>query len=841
MAARDAVILAECQPVMMEYFTPQGKRKPYPACMRAVDACDVAITIVAHRYGWTPADQPDGGAKSITWLECERAKEVVAFVVDEDYSWPNEQRESYRLSEAAENGSVTAELAAEVQRNIASLKEFKKWLSGNGTWRKFNSPDDLKAGVLHALMGQAGSPGDPSKYLAWLREQTAWIDIRGLQVGAGKAYRFPIQVLYIPLTTVGMTAAGEPRFDVALEETLTRKRVVIVGDPGSGKTTFLRRLAFEACGATGALAVAAVGFPILIRIGELEEHIASCQGRKHEGVPTTVESADWLAHFLAAQKWDLDAEYFDRKMHEEQTMVLLDGLDEAPDTRTRERMARLLENATQRYQECRFVVTTRPGAYQGLATLAGFDQVRIEDLGDEAVETFLQHWCVALHPGDPAAAGKHRDELLEALHARLAIRRMARNPVMLTALAVVHWNERRLPEQRAELYESILGWLAKAREKAGRERAERCLTLLGHLALAMQRQPRGRVKQIGKRLAAELIAPQLRDTPEEERIGRAERFLEQEEVDSGIVVSRGSKLEFWHLTFQEHLAARAMAGLTDAAQQKLLFQGGSLYQPELREALLLYAGVLASKQGPEKVDALFALLLDGQGATLAEQARCAGLLGAMLADLKPSGYEPQDARYRQLLDRVMAIFDREQSAAVPLKTRIEAAEALGQAGDPRLRENNWVTIPASAFVMGVGGAAYEVELSAYQIGKYPVTVQEFGKYVEDGGPEPRDWDQQLAYPNRPVVKVSWREAAAYCGWAGLRLPSEAEWERAARGVEGRPYPWGPEEPDATRANYDETKIGAPAPVGVFPRGATPEGIEDLAGNVWEWVADWYGE
>jgi formylglycine-generating enzyme required for sulfatase activity len=130
-------------------------------------------------------------------------------------------------------------------------------------------------------------------------------------------------------------------------------------------------------------------------------------------------------------------------------------------------------------------------------------------------------------------------------------------------------------------------------------------------------------------------------------------------------------------------------------------------------------------------------------------------------------------------------------------------------------------------------------LSAYQIGKYPLTVEEFGKYVDDGGPEPRNWDQQLAHPNRPVVDVSWHEAVAYCRWAGVRLPSEAEWERAARGVEGRGYPWGSEDPDPARANYHDTKLGAPTPVGLFPQGATPEGICDLAGNVWEWVADWY--
>ena len=142
--------------------------------------------------------------------------------------------------------------------------------------------------------------------------------------------------------------------------------------------------------------------------------------------------------------------------------------------------------------------------------------------------------------------------------------------------------------------------------------------------------------------------------------------------------------------------------------------------------------------------------------------------------------------------------------------------------------------------MGERKDAHEVELSPYQIGKYPVTVEEFGKYVEDGGPEPREWDRQLAYPNRPVVNVSWQEAVAYCGWTGVRLPSEAEWERAARGVEGRPYPWGLEEPDPTRANYEETNIGA-VPVGLFPKGATPEGIEDLAGNVWEWIANCHGE
>lgn len=97
-------------------------------------------------------------------------------------------------------------------------------------------------------------------------------------------------------------------------------------------------------------------------------------------------------------------------------MVLLDGLDEAPDARVRKRMARMLEKATERFGECRFAVTTRPGAYQDRATLAGFDQVKIDDLSEKSVEDFLGHCSKAVHPSD-AAAADHQRELLSAVRA----------------------------------------------------------------------------------------------------------------------------------------------------------------------------------------------------------------------------------------------------------------------------------------------------------------------------------------------------------------------------------------------------------------------------------------
>ena len=677
-AARDAAIQVGFQPVMMEYFTAQGKRPPYPACMAKVEECDVLVAIVAHRYGWVPSDQPPPGGKSITWLECERAKEVLAFVVDEKCAWPPELREAYRLTKAMEEGKYTAKLATEVKRNVAKLREFKQWLSGLGFRPTFTNPDELKAAVLAALYEhspRAAAPlkSDPAKYLQWLREETAWIDIRGLQVGSGKAHRFPIEDLYIPLKTV---LGGERPEPVLLEEALKHPRLVIVGDPGSGKTTFLRKIAFGLCQDLSR------GFPLLVRISELIEHIANCCPRREAGAPATRESAAWIAHFLGSQKWDLDAEFFERKLGERSTMVLLDGLDEVPDRVARETIARLFERAAGTYRECRFVVTTRPQAYTGEATLKDFHQVGIDELEPEAIERFLGHWAGCLHSGEPSRAEAHRKELAEALHKRVEIRRMARNPVMLTALAVVHWNERRLPEQRADLYESILTWLARAREqKEGREKADRCLELLAQLALGMQNQRKGRLTQVSKGRAAEMLVPQFRQVDKEERFQRAQSFLDQEEVDSGIVVSRGAELRFWHLTFQEYLAARAIAGKGDAAQHKLLLAENKLDRPEWREVLLLLAGILHVKQGRDKVDGLFRAVIEAlkPKASLAERARCAGLLGAMLQDLRPLAYQPADPRYQEVLDSVLGIFDPEKSRRVSLQDRLEAAEALGQA------------------------------------------------------------------------------------------------------------------------------------------------------------------
>ena len=199
--------------------------------------------------------------------------------------------------------------------------------------------------------------------------------------------------------------------------------------------------------------------------------------------------------------------------------------------------------------------------------------------------------------------------------------------------------------------------------------------------------------------------------------------------------------------------------------------------------------------------------------------------------------------------------------------------ALTEAAQQVLTTIEWVDIPEGTFLMGStpeeAEAAYEdaklrssllerhtfdaevpqhrVYLAAYQMSRYEITNAQYRAFVEaTGRPTPRGhngedtWaEETLNADNQPVVGVTWFDAQAFAEWIGGSLPTEAQWERAARGTEGHIYPWGNEPPKARHHANFARRYNRPMPVGTFAKGTSPEGIADLGGNVWEWCLDEY--
>jgi formylglycine-generating enzyme required for sulfatase activity len=201
--------------------------------------------------------------------------------------------------------------------------------------------------------------------------------------------------------------------------------------------------------------------------------------------------------------------------------------------------------------------------------------------------------------------------------------------------------------------------------------------------------------------------------------------------------------------------------------------------------------------------------------------------------------------------------------AIPFLSRLMAYSAvLFLAAACTRAPEGMVAVPAGEFIMGTDEEdlqdkageygimkpwfsdehpAHRVNLPLYFIDRYETTHEAYRTFVQNTGHRPPpDWSNGQFPAGRarhPVVHVSWEDANAYCLWAGKRLPTEVEWEKAARGPDGLQYPWG-NEFDETRANVNG-QVGNTTEVGHYENGRSPYGAYDMIGNVWEWTADWY--
>lgn len=354
---------------------------------------------------------------------------------------------------------------------------------------------------------------------------------------------------------------------------------------------------------------------------------------------------------------------------------------------------------------------------------------------------------------------------------------------------------------------------------------------------------------------------------------------------------------FPHRTFQEYLAARYL--MRQAEFDQLLRERVHRDPTWWREVFLLAAGSSRDTPRviSDLVDRVLALYQGPETTITPERIVWARLAAQALVETRfeeQVAAEDVPGRYTRTYQDVQQWLVASIRADQKLnpKERAAAGNRLAPLGDPRFRADAWylpdepllgfVKIPEGPFLMGSDPRQdeqaygdeqpqHERTLSTYYIARYPVTVAQFRAFVQASGHRP-DTERCLeGVNNHPVVYVTWHDAVAYCQWLTERLqtwrdtpeplatllrekgwvmtlPSEAQWEKAAAAeprlgsssqrsellAAKQRYPWG-DAPDPNRANYHDTGIGTTSPVGCFPSGASPYGIEDLSGNVWEWT------
>ncbi len=763
---------------------------------------------------------------------------------------------------------------------------------------------------------------DEDRYRDWVTQQYRHLNITGLRT------RAPVEVelerIYVSLSVDSQAIAHLDEDDGIRERPgaddvgyLMRRRdeaemismadalsaidhdriagLIVLGGPGTGKTTVLRYLALTyARGLQGERL--GQPLPLLPLLSPLR---AVTSGR----APSL---ADYMTQLCQRLGCVVGPGFFDAQLRAHRCLVLLDGLDEVADEQQRRAVSRWIEQQSRAYARNPFVVTCRPAGFREDFLPPGFLRLAVQDFGEDQVEAFAQNWCRAVETvlrGDTAEAQNKatRDsaDLVNAIRANPRVKALAVNPLLLSIIALVHRYRARLPDRRVDLYaecvEVLLGHWDEAKAIEVPIPPGRALQVLQPLALWMHEHKSSederlaRLEEIEPVMARSLAGIGL---PEADAV---RTFLNSIRDRCGLLVEYGADVfGFQHQTFQEYLAAKEVA---EHQHEALLIE--HLGEGYWREVTLLYAGIRDATgllQGvldlPDgRVMQHWDLVQRVQG----EAVRVDPATREVLSDrpfevLKRAMDAVTAARAAIYVRQAMPAFDQLAeafAAADGSLTKGHLALLLGETDGPRageilraqlnsaddhvrdlsalalvilgLEDDDMLMarIPAGSFLYG--DEKERIETGAFAIDRFPLTNGQFRHFMEAGGyHERRYWsaegwqwkeERRITGPNSidhpifgrsslPVVGISWYEAEAYADWAGKRLPTEQEWERAARGdADGREYPWG----DGFEPGWANIagEIGQMTPVGSYPVDMSPYDCYDMAGNVWEWTDSLY--
>jgi formylglycine-generating enzyme required for sulfatase activity len=920
-------------------FHPQGPQGLIDTVLR-IEACDVCIVLFWKRFGTPVYDAPSGTVHEFrraydAWQQHRRPQIMVYF---------NKRLSSPKTSDEAEQWR--------------RVLEFREQFPQAGVWWPYQGKTDFANKVRQHLTrflqhevlgtvppglpghddGSGGSPQGPGattapspearrRYLECLHMQCQALPLAALGGEPGTEQDLTLDQVYIALNTttqVARRAARQRRERLselddtrplsALQAVVQCPRLVLLGDPGAGKSTVVRqvlaRLAARQLGlgkVTVPRGLPADLLPLFLPLRDLVPRLLALAVDALPDAERQHLLARAVRDQLVANLERLEAEAFSAELQEAlsagRCLLGLDGLDEVPsDSHPRVHSAVMALLGAYRVQ--RVIITCRVRSYVGDARLPEFQAHTLAPFDDKQIATFVGAWYTAqkqLGKVDARQATERADNLAAAARQR-ELRELAANPMLLTTMAIIHQRRVGLPKERVRLYTEAVQILLQRWDHT--RFGDTGLAVDLHPALPAMLTDDKRLRTIVQTLAYEThrreqrgqaglprgeALTRLEAADLLENVGLAAAFLDYVDHRAGLLVGQGGELpqsmtyNFPHRTFQEYLAGcylvaqRSMGCELRAHAAEGDFWG---LAAQLGAEELFYN----LRRDNEFLDLIYALGTEADPTTPAAQ-RAVLWAGTMATLVGPESIvRDTGGGGAPFLKRLHTSLVQVMRSELPALERAEAGKALAHLGDPGFRQEAWwlpaepllgfVEIPAGPFVMGSDrqhdpdAFAYEepqheVSLPVYYIARYPTTVAQFQAFVQASGYRPGNAASLRDLANYPVWYVSWHEAMAYCDWLteqlrrwpgtpeplatrlrqqGWRvlLPSEAEWEKAARSTDGRRYPWG-NVSDSNRANYGDTHIGMTSTVGCFPGGASPYGVEEMSGNVLEWTRSLWQE
>ena len=693
---------------------------------------------------------------------------------------------------------------------------------------------------------------------------------------------------------VRLMAENERKLLSAMEVSTQEARLALLGDPGGGKSTFVKQLAAWLIDAALGERQPPSGWsddmlPLITNLRDLAPRLSrlaldGLSGEQRDQALIETLHAQWQADVESLpMSADPTMDVLEAALNDGAVLVVFDGLDEVPEG-ARKRVGWMLDALLSTYPDIKHVIVTcRVRSYVGDAVLSNFADHRLAPFDEEKIELFVQGWYQAqvdLGRLTPSLAEARRTDLAQAaLTADLV--ELAQNPMLLTTMAVIHQRDVGLPKERVRLYHQAVTVLL---HRWQRHRGLRVSEALGAV-LADELKMRAIMERLAHDAHQQEVNEQgklhfgglveVLSTPDYlGDLGLVGEFLTYVDEKAGVLVGEGGSeaagrpptYTFPHRTFQEYLAGCYLVGGRPSARRLRPYaEAGDfwylaaqlageelLYNRRNETVLLDLMYDLCPAIEPTNERDWRTALWSGQTAKLIGPAEVA-------KDQEPGGGQ---AYLDRLTQRLVSIVDH---GLLTPPERADAGRILSVLGDPRpgtgvvngLPDIVWCDVPAGEFMMGDNRGdsdeqpAHKLTLSNFRLAKYPITNAQYAVFVEaTNRSAPSQWEGNtppVELANHPVVNVTWRDAIAFCAWLSeqlgetVRLPSEAEWEKAARGDQGsRRYPWGDDEPDEDRCNFDNN-IGTTTSVGLFPAGNSPYHCCDMSGNVWEWTGSLWGK